>query len=221
AAELELWNLAKGRLVCLICGNRKINAGSPGNPNSLGATKRFLACNKNPHCSKPRLLEFCLGLDHELDSLTLDIFAKAQAVKQLYTDLKSARKTDLGMASKSSGKGAAPKLVQPILSFQSGKAATSTATATPSVQLGSSRNLVQSIETTPAMQRDWSHASASSSSSSQFDPVQPESQLTPKQAQKRARESASPPQAPPSSLTANEHESAVENNEFHRDLGEL
>ncbi|KAI8818850.1 hypothetical protein BJ741DRAFT_640703 [Chytriomyces cf. hyalinus JEL632] len=123
------------------------------------------------------------------------------------------------MASKTAGKGAASKLVQPILSFSSGKAATTA--ATPSVQLGSSRNLVQSIETTPAMQRDWSLASSSSSSSSQIDPVQSESPLTPKQAQKRARESDSPPQAHQNPPTAPLDDAAVENNELNCDLSDL
>ncbi|KAI8842437.1 hypothetical protein BJ741DRAFT_593077 [Chytriomyces cf. hyalinus JEL632] len=123
------------------------------------------------------------------------------------------------MASKTAGKGAASKLVQPILSFSSGKAATTA--ATPSVQLGSSRNLVQSIETTPTMQRDWSLASSSSSSSSQIDPVQSESPLTPKQAQKRARESDSPPQAHQNPPTAPLDDAAVESNEFNCDLSDL
>ncbi|KAI8822814.1 hypothetical protein BJ741DRAFT_86962 [Chytriomyces cf. hyalinus JEL632] len=71
------------------------------------------------------------------------------------------------------------------------------------------------------MQRDWSLASSSSSSSSQIDPVQSESPLTPKQAQKRARESNSPPQAHQNPPTAPLDDAAVENNELNCDLGDL
>ncbi|KAJ3377499.1 hypothetical protein HDU80_003249, partial [Chytriomyces hyalinus] len=89
-AEADLWTLVKGKLICSLCGNKKINSGAGGNPCSLGIKKRSLACSGSK-CSKPRLVEYILSLPNT--DANAEFIERATAVHQLYLSLKSGRKT--------------------------------------------------------------------------------------------------------------------------------